>query len=144
MDKEDRGKFDAGKINEHQLTVQDKKRLQRLKVLIPNLDLSNAWNCHYAALLLLHSSHKKDYRLAHQLAKHAVQLGSRVSRWLFAATLDRWLISQGKKQKFGTQFYYNKRTKLWSILPTDHKITDKERATYGVAPLEELKKKTQI
>jgi hypothetical protein len=68
-------------------------------------------------------------------------MGSKVTRWLYAACLDRMLISQGKKQKFGTQYQLNSKTGRYVHFPTDTSITDKERRKYGVQPLSRRKNK---
>ena len=60
-------------------------------------------------------------------------MGSNVTKWLYAATLDRYLLSQGKKQKFGSQFIQKDDT--WELAPLDNSITDEERAKYYVPPI---------
>lgn len=74
------------------------------------------------------------YKLAHDYARKAVKLGSNVTKWLFAASLDRWLVSQGKPQKYGTQF----NIKTGEIYDYDRSTSDQERSEYGVPPLSEL------
>lgn len=115
------------------------ERLRSLKNLLHMVDMSEIWNCHYAAYLLHHSDNTEDYRLAHKYADQAVKMGSKVTRWLYAATYDRWLISQGAKQHFGTQF---RKTKTgWKRLPTEKHVSDAERLSYFVPPLKVARKK---
>ncbi len=76
-----------------------------------------------------------NFELANQLAERAIELGEDDARWLYAATLDRYLTSQGKPQKYGTQ-YQNVDGK-WVLLPVDPATTDEERAEYRVPPLQE-------
>jgi hypothetical protein len=57
-------------------------------------------------------------------------MGSRVTKWLYAATLDRLLISHGKLQKFGTQYQIIGGKKVYA--PTDKTVTDAEKKEYGV------------
>lgn len=140
-DQNQRQAYDAGGASNAALVRGDKRRLARLQ-LLPTLDLSEAWNCHWAALLLHHSSKRRDYERSHRLAKKAVATGSQASRWLYAATLDRLLISAGKKQRFGTQFKYDERSERWFHYPTDRRTTDKQRAVYCVPPLAELRRPT--
>ncbi|MDA1317262.1 MAG: hypothetical protein O3B87_04530 [bacterium] len=136
-DKQDRNLFEKGKISDIKLKENDTRRLQHLKIILPEIDESDIWNCHYACLILMHSW-KKDqsiYKQAHDYAKKAVDMGSNVTKWLYAASLDRWLVSQGKLQKYGTQYD----TKTGIILPYEDGITDEERKEYYVPPLSELK-----
>lgn len=87
-----------------QLVLNTRYRLNKLREILPTLDESEIWNCHYAAYLLQHGEGSADFTLAHDYAKKAVAMGSQVTKWLYAATLDRLLISQGKLQKYGTQY----------------------------------------
>ncbi|HEX7018028.1 MAG TPA: hypothetical protein VF209_03935 [Patescibacteria group bacterium] len=83
-----------------------------------------------------HSNDKADFSLAFELAGKAVKMGSKASLWLYAATCDRLLISQGKKQKFGTQYKYDATKSKYVLFPTDETISDEERLKHGVKPLE--------
>ena len=121
------------------LKVNDKKRLKRVKEMLTQIDTSEIWNCHYLALLFQHGTTTLDFETAHKYAKMAVDMGSNVSKWLYAATLDRWLVSQGKLQKYGTQF--RQVEGKWEQLAVDGTITDKERSKYGVPTLSEALKK---
>lgn len=135
-DKSDRQLFENGKLSEQQLKQNDTNRLGTFNAIAPTIDEKEIWNCHYSCLLLMHSwsNDPAVYQKAHQYAKKAVKLGSKVTKWLYAASLDRWLVSQGKPQKFGTQ--YNLATK--QIIDYDPTTSDSERSAYGVPPLSEL------
>ena len=135
-DKKDRQLFNKGKLTERDLRANDTKRINILEEILPQVDENEIWNCHYICLLLMHSWSDDPliFKKAHQYAKKAIKLGSSVTKWLYAASLDRWLSSQGKKQKFGTQF----NTKTGKILPYDKKTSDQERKEYGVPPLSQL------
>ena len=52
------------------------------------------------AFLFQHSLETNDYQKAIELGNAAGEEG----RWIAAAAEDRWLISKGEKQKWGTQF----------------------------------------
>lgn len=105
-------------------------RLKKLREILPTLDESEIWNCHYAAYLLQHGEGTADFALAHEYAKKAVDMGSRVTKWLYAATLDRFLISQGKLQKFGTQYQVIDGKKVYA--PTDGTVDESVRFEYGI------------
>ncbi|MEW6170839.1 MAG: DUF6624 domain-containing protein, partial [Candidatus Omnitrophota bacterium] len=47
---------------------------------------------------------------------------------------DRILINEGKKQLFGTQFYFNKKKKLIPYSISNPKNLDKRRKEYGLPP----------
>jgi hypothetical protein len=112
------------------LIANTKVRLDKLRAILPTLDESEIWNCHYVAYLLQHGEGSADFALAHEYAKKAVNMGSRVTKWLYAATLDRLLISHGKLQKFGTQYQIIGGKKVYA--PTDKTVTDAEKKEYGV------------
>ncbi len=61
------------------------------------------------------------------------ELGHRAARWLAAAAHDRWLMRQGKPQKYGTQYVTEgDRWRLWEVDPA---TTDQERKEWSVPPL---------
>ena len=140
-DKQDRQLWETGELTDDQIKKNDESRLKKVKKLLDQqkIDLDEIWNCHYLCLLFMHSwsNNPKHYRIAHEFAKRAINLGSNVTKWLYAASLDRWLISQGKPQKFGTQ--YNLQT--GKIAPYDLHTPDSERRKYGVPPLSNLLKR---
>jgi hypothetical protein len=56
-------------------------------------------------------------------------------KWLAAAALDRWLMYQGRPQKYGTQIVPD--GTRWRIWNTDPTTTDADRAAADVPPLKE-------
>lgn len=123
------------------LDEHDRERKQRALALLPSIDLNEIWNCHYLALLFQHGETEEDYEMAHRYAKMAVDMGSNVTKWLFAATLDRWLVAQGLPQNYGTQYHtVNGEVELF---PVDETVTDEEREWYGVPRLEEMRKRVE-
>jgi len=57
------------------------------------------------------------------------------SSGLLTAALDRWLMYQGKPQKYGTQFVSDgNRYRLWDVDPT---TTDTERSQWNVPSLQQ-------
>lgn len=136
----DRKLFEEGKLSEEVLSQNDNSRLKVFNTIAPDIDEGEIWNCHYACLLLMHSGTNDSsiYKRAHEYAKKAIKLGSNVTKWLYAASLDRWLVSQGKPQKFGTQYD----TLTGIISDYDPSTSDQERSKYGVLPLSELIKRS--
>lgn len=132
-DKAERAKIKENTKHSKLLEIHTSERLKKLKQILQTIDKSEIWNCHYIAYLLQHGNSTDDYKLAHDYAKKAVNMGSNVTKWLYAATLDRWLVSQGKKQKFGTQF--KNINGKWVLSPIDGSLSDEQRKEYGVPPL---------
>ena len=129
-DKKEREEFNDSKESLKTLEKHDRLRLQKVKRLLPYVDTAEIWNCHYLAYLLIHGETTEDYQLAHEYAKKAVDMGSSITKWLYAATLDRWLVSQGKPQKFGTQYKIVNGKK--ELFPVDKNTTDEERIEHGI------------
>lgn len=121
----------------------DWRHRRRVKRLLKDGLLEAPEDYYHAAMILQHSLAVADYSQAHQLAMRAVELGYTQGRWLAAATLDRWLMRQGKPQKHGTQYTmvgarwkvwaWGKRFRLWDVDPA---TSDAERAEWGVPALE--------
>ncbi len=87
-----------------------------------------------ASFIFQHGDCPAHYQLANKLADKAVQLGSVDAKWIYAATLDRYLLSVGEKQKFGTQ-YTSSDGCTYTLESYDPTTTDEERAEYDVPPL---------
>ncbi|SRR6266699_4788873 len=126
----------------------DAARRQRVNELLTQGLLTAPDDYFHAALIFQHGETLEEIWQAHELAQRAAEMGatkamgSKDSRWLAAAALDRWLMYQGKAQKYGTQFVADsKRWRLWDVDPT---TTDAERAANHVPPLQEQLKQAAI
>jgi hypothetical protein len=99
---------------------------------------------YHAAMILQHGRTAEDFDLAHQLSLKASELEptDRAARWLAAATKDRYLMTLGKPQLYGTQFKRDPGGP-WYLYPVDPSITDEERAKWNVPPLAEAKKRAE-
>lgn len=118
-----------------ELLKHDKNRRQKVKEMIEKGKLGVAEDFHHASVIFQHGETSDDYKLANQLAKKAMGLGEERAKWLYAASLDRWFLSAGKPQKFGTQFVRNSQDEWELAQPLDPSVTDEERAKYNVPPL---------
>jgi len=118
----------------------DRKRRKRVSEIIDEGGLKTAADYHHAALIFQHGETTTDYKKANELAKKGMEMGDERSKWLYAATLDRLLISQGKPQKYGTQFKKNQKGE-WEMEPVDPATTDKERIRLDVSSLSEALEK---
>jgi hypothetical protein len=83
-----------------------------------------------AALVLQHGRAPEDFLLAHEFAVVAIGKGqASFASWLAAASEDRFLMTIGRKQRFGTQ--------LTDPIVVDGDITDHLREALDVPPLAE-------
>jgi hypothetical protein len=87
----------------------------------------------HAAMAFQHGDELADYWRAHELALRAAELGHETGRWLAAAAYDRWLVHQGKPQKYGTQ--YRRVGDEIELDEVDPATTDEERAEWNVPSL---------
>ena len=124
-----------------QLRERDAQRRQRVSQLLAQGGVSVPDDYFHAALIFQHGETLQDIWQAHELARKAAELGAtqsmgyKDSHWLAAAALDRWLMYQGKPQKYGTQFVPDgKRWRLWDVDPD---TTDVERLANHVPALQE-------
>lgn len=116
------------------ISKNDKDRRKKVKEIISAGGLEVGADYHHAALIFQHGDTTSDYRKANKLAERGMELGDERSKWFYAATMDRWLVSTGKPQKYGTQFH-KKKNGDWEVGPIDKNVSDKERAKYNVPPL---------
>lgn len=82
----------------------DAERENATRKLLARGKLQSARDFEEAAVIFQHSRTPGDYLLAHTLALIAVSKGDTNAVWIAAATLDRYLMSSGKPQIYGTQF----------------------------------------
>lgn len=118
------------------LIANDFSRRQEVYSYISKGQVASGKAFHRAAFIFQHGDCSAHYKFASELAAKAIELGYKENKWIYAAALDRYLLSVGKREKFGTQttggcpdereFY-------------DPETTDEERAVYDVPTLEELK-----
>ena len=124
------------------LTAQDSIRRQRVRGLVAEGALRSAADFYHAAMVFQHGRDSLAYAQAHEWAKRSEMLDSSSAdaRWLVAATWDRYQMSRGEPQWYGTQTDRVPRGRgpvvLYTIDTT--RITDAERVRRGVAPLAEL------
>lgn len=124
-----------GEAGEGWFAPRNAQRRREILKLVRAGRLSICQDYHAAAYIFLHGPRLAHYRRAHRFAQRAVALGCRKSRWLYAATLDRALLTAGKKQVFGTQFLKDVAGQ-WQLAPIDPTVvTDQERQLHGVPPL---------
>lgn len=83
------------------LNERDSDRLQHILVLYEQGDILSPKNKYQAATILQHGTKSEHYELAYILAKEANEMGYENELW--KAAYDRWMLSLGKPQVYGTQ-----------------------------------------
>ena len=124
----------------HPLTSEaqerDRQRRQRVQELIEAGALADAPDYFHAAVVFQHGEHLDDFWRVYELARRSMDLGNRTN--LAALAYDRWLMHQGKPQKFGSQSrLVNGRYVMWK---TDPATTDAKRAAWHMPPLAKLQR----
>ncbi|MGB3775830.1 MAG: hypothetical protein WA951_11290 [Leeuwenhoekiella sp.] len=89
------------------LEERDNIRLNQVKKLRDQEELSKSMDMFYAAFVYHHSDNKEDYKIASELAaRAAVDNGLKdnyLVQWLRKASYDRYMLSIGKPEKYNTQ-----------------------------------------
>jgi hypothetical protein len=124
-----------------QLPVSDPQELnaedaaRRVEVLdyVLNGQIHSARDLVYAAYIFQHGDCSEHYQFANRLAKIALDTGYADARWIYAASLDRYLMSIGQPQKFGTQYTWVDGE--YQLYPVDPTTSDVEREQYDIPPL---------
>lgn len=83
------------------LNERDSNRLQRILALYEQGAILSPENQYQAATILQHGTKSEHYELAYILAKKASEMGYENELW--KAAYDRWMLSLGKPQVYGTQ-----------------------------------------
>lgn len=118
---------------------RDRKRIDKLNIYLKKKQNLSGLDLFRAGIIMQHGGRLKYIRKANQLAKLSAEKGYKKAKWLYAASLDRSLMMQKKKQKFGTQYVKQKNGK-WRVYPIAPGMSDRIRAEYSVKPLQEIKK----
>lgn len=123
------------------LRERDAARRARVREILRGKKALTRLSRYRAAMILQHGDEIEDIALAHTLARAAADAGYAPARWLAAASLDRWLMYQGKPQKYGTNIVPDgKRQRVWDVDPA---TTDIERAEWDVPPLAEMQRRAE-
>lgn len=123
------------------ISIKDEQREIRVKELLALGSLGSGAEYYHAAMILQHASAPDDYLLAHDLCVIAISKGEQKAKWLAAASMDRFLISIGRQQRFGTQFLSNKSFRPPHLVQVDPNVSDALRKELDVPTLENAKKR---
>ncbi len=122
------------------VSARDEVRELRIKELIQADALGTGADYYHAAMILQHASTPNDYLLAHDLCVVAIGKGVDGAKWLAAASLDRFLTSIDRAQRFGTQFQSKRATQRPRLLAVDPSVPDSLRRAFNVPTLDEARK----
>ena len=136
-DQKDREKVYSAAKDIEELKVRDQERRKEVITMIGQGAVNTPKDLYHAAVLFLHGAEPKEFLTAHRLAVMSAILGHRPSRWLAAAGLDRFLMSIGLPQTYGTQFEHDKAENRYQLrLPIDDAtVLHFEKRFFGVPPV---------
>jgi len=120
----------------------DAARRKQLDARLQQVGTLGVRELYAAAMLMQHGTTVEDAARAMDYARRALALEPNTCayRQLTALTEDRWLMRQGKPQRFGTQYHCpppDGGPPHCRRLPVDASVTDAERVARCVAPLAE-------
>ena len=138
-DQKDREKVYETTAEVDSLKQRDHERRRELVDMIGQGAVNTSNDLYHAAVLFLHGTEPKEFLAAHRLSTIASINGHRPSRWLSAASLDRFLMSIGLPQTYGTQFEHSDDENRYQLrLPIDDTtVLHFEKKIFGVPPVVE-------
>jgi hypothetical protein len=128
----------ANPKNFKEIAKRDALRRGEVLGLLKNGEIVTGKEFYLASIIFQHGDKPSDYRKAIKLAREATERGYKKGRYLEALATDRLLVTSGKKQKFGTQFFQKNSRSKYVLFPVDPKTTDEDRGKYGLPPLAKL------
>jgi hypothetical protein len=123
-------------LSESAMEKRDAERRVRVRHLLDAGSVKTGYDYWVAAMIFHHGSTPENYLVAHVLACAGIVKGDINSRWLAAASLDRYLLETKRKQIYGTQFTGTP----GAPIPDDYDkslLNDNLKATLCVIPQEE-------
>lgn len=138
-DQDDRKNWRTGGTDWKIVKPRDEARLRRVEELYSNDLLETVDDLMNAAMIYQHGDKPEHYKKAMELARKAVELGHPEGKTFSALAEDRYLLSIGKAQIWGTQFTRHTVGEFWKPTePFDREAkTDKERKNMGLTDIEE-------
>lgn len=147
-DQKDRSGVDINKLDEFDwawLRERDEKRLQRVNKIYEQGLITKPQDMYHAGMVYQHGGSSNRYKIAVVLSEKGMKLGNKDCKWLYPRAIDRYHLSIGKAQIWGTNWDRDSNGKWVLAKPFNKKAkTDKERKAMGVdieAKSKELNKK---
>lgn len=128
------------------LSKQDKERENRVFEMIKAGEIVTGMDYYNSAMIFQHGNDTIASSMAVSHMKKAIELDSRINKWLLAAAIDRDLMRRKKPQIYGTQYVSNNTTngKFVRYQIDSTKVTDAERKAYNVETLKEQVEKERL
>jgi len=148
-DQSDRQPKDGKPIDWNVAGPRDEARQKRVMELYTADALKTGKDYFLAGMIFQHGEKPEDYLLCHELCVAAVFKSGRnekpswlpTAKWLAAASEDRFLLSIGRAQRFGTQFTADQPNSLWHLDKMEEGISDALRKAWEVPTLAEAKER---
>src|SRR5262249_46378593 len=134
-DQADRMPQGGGPIDWSVVLPRDQAREARIKALYQAGELHTGKDFYRAAMILQHAPRPEDHLLAHEFCVVALAKGQRDARWLAAASEDRYLMSVGRPQRFGTQYRAARPDQPVRLYQVEPGVTDALRGEMGAPTL---------
>jgi hypothetical protein len=113
---------DMSKLDWSKIGPRDEARQKQVRGMLESGELKTGTDFREASFIFQHGSKPEDYLMAHILATAALAKGDSESRWISAATLDRYLHAIGQPQVFGTQYHTRKAGESMTQEPFDRAL----------------------
>jgi hypothetical protein len=118
------------------MKIRNKHRRDLIKSIIESDEELSGEDYFHSCIIFLHGDCPEDFWQAYHFGLKSIELNFIEAKKYTASAYDRWLMYQGKPQKYGLQYVPDgKRLRVWDINPD---TTDEERAEWDVPPLSEL------
>lgn len=140
-DQDDRSDWQNKTMEEMLLVVRrDEQRRKRVGEIFGEGCFSTAADYGAAALVFQHGNVSDHFLQTFLWAKKSIELGDVTQKQLVADAIDRYLISLGKKQLFGTQATRPSADPkdCWCLEQTESSFPEKRRSEYSKKSLKEL------
>ncbi|SRR5260221_8276878 len=137
-DQADRTPHKGETINWQLVSSRDDARLKRVKEIYSQNQLETGSDYFNAALILQHGNTPEDYLLAHELSVVAISKKRGLDS-MAAVSEDRFLMTIGRPQRFGTQYKSAGPNQPYRLYAIDAGVTDHLRRLMNVPSLAEAK-----
>lgn len=140
-DQADRSPANGKDIDWQVVGPRDKARLARVKEFYTQNKLYTGADYYHAAMILQHGDAPEDFLLAHEFCVVAIVKGKndRDTRWLAAASEDRFLMNINRPQRFATQYRAEPITAPFRLYTVDEGVTDELRSALSAPSLAKAK-----
>ncbi|WMN12055.1 hypothetical protein QYS49_32245 [Marivirga salinae] len=139
----DQGDRQTDNINWMEVNRRDSLRRERVFELLDSNKVRTSKDYQHAAMVFQHGGDSSAYAMAVKLMEKSIELDSTANKWLLAAATDRYLLSIGEPQIYGTQ-YQKMGDKPWKLGEIDTtQVTDAERIEFGVETLAQQREKVK-